>query len=1087
MSVPRARFQVPAAAAALIRRLLPPGFRRDVLGDLEENYHTTRRSRGGWRARVWYWRQAFDFILKLPAAGFSGGLPKDPHRGHNMIATILADLRYALRGLMAEPLFTLVVVGTLALAVGANTAIFSVVDGLLLSPLDYPQPDRLVRLYQYYADSRDTGEPRSYDVVSPVDYLDYRDRDQIFEALVGMGNYSPTGFDLTGDGQPQRIASLPVTADYFDVFGTRPIMGRGFERDEETAESRVVLLSAALWRDAYDADPEIVGETIQLDGEGWEVIGVMPWSFVDLVGGRVDVWVPQNMTLGGRNKRGNHYMTVVGRLAPDVTLATAQQRLDVYAEELARLYPRSNAERYAVILPLHEDSLGNADTMLWVLLASTGLVLLIGCVNVANLLIGRGIRRRKEFAVRAALGSGRLRLVSQLLTESLLLALIGGTVGAGLAMVLTRALLRAAPESLTIINDVTFNLRVLGFSLALSLLTAAIFGVVPAFRSVGTRIETTLREGDRGNTGARGAQRMRGALVVSEVALALVLLVAAGLMMRSFWLLQTRDIGIEPANVMTFELRLPSARYATGEVREAFYQELHARLATLPGVVSAGAVQWLPATGPFNTWGFGIADPEADGGWNYQHRPANIRTIAGDYLATVGIPLVAGRSWGSEHAFDTPFTGYINEAAAADGWGEDASPLGEVIRVGGHELEIIGIVGDTLLSQRSIAVPKIYFSHTQFSTDRRWSMFQLVRTDGDVVGLMTTIRALIVQIDPELVAYNVRSLEQAIGTGIASTWFAMMLLVGFTNGRFEIEGNIYQQDRDYPSARIVTVDENYFDTLATPMLAGRNFTSADAADSQPVMIVDQNFADLYFDGDSPIGKQIAIRGISGTGVSERNDELFYTIVGMAPSLYLTSQFIGLAAEAIYVPIQQRPTTGLTLLARVAGDDPLVITRALKDVLAGVDPDLPLSVTQSMDDALATANSFLNIFAVLFVSFGAAALFLATIGLYGVLSFSVSQRSHEVGLRVALGASPRDVWRLILGQGFKQLAAGLAVGLLLALALGRGISVMLYQVSPSDPVVIGGILVILMAAGMTACYFPARRATRVDPLEAMRAE
>lgn len=312
-------------------------------------------------------------------------------------------------------------------------------------------------------------------------------------------------------------------------------------------------------------------------------------------------------------------------------------------------------------------------------------------------------------------------------------------------------------------------------------------------------------------------------------------------------------------------------------------------------------------------------------------------------------------------------------------------------------------------------------------------------------------------------------------------------IVGFTNGRFEIGGIVYQQDRDYPSARIVTVDEHYFDTLGTSIVAGRNFTAADAADTQPVMIVDQNFAARYFDGASPIGERIAIRGISGAGTSERNDELFYTIVGVAPNLYLESQFIQLAIEAIYVPMQQRPTTGLMLMARVSGDDPLTITRSLKDALAGVDPDLPLSFTQSMDEALATSNAFLNIFAALFVAFGAAALFLATIGLYGVLSFSVSQRTHEVGLRVALGATPNDVWRLILGQGFKQLCIGLAIGLLLAFALGRGISVMLYQVSPTDPLVIGGILLILMVAGLGACYFPARRATRVDPLEAMRAE
>ncbi len=774
----RERPRVPTVAAALIERIVPLEFRRDVLGDLEESFHTARRARGAWRARLWYWRQALNFAWKLPAAGISGGPRNETPGEHNVITTTLSDIRYALRGLLAEPTFTLVVVGTLALAIGANTAIFSVVNGLLLSPLDYPEPDRLVRLYQYYAESsRSQGAPSSYDVVSPVDYLDYRGRDQIFSSLVGYGNFSPTGYDLSGGGQAQRLVSLPVTADYFDVFGTRPIAGRTFERDEENAESRVALLSAELWRNTFDSDPEILGRTIQLDGEGWEVIGVMPPGFADLVGGRVDIWVPQNMTLGGFNERDNHYMTVVGRLAPGVSLGTAQKRLDVYAQELAASYPDSNGGRWAVLVPLHQDSVGDAGIMLWVLLAATGAVLMIGCVNVANLLIGRGIRRRKEFAVRVVLGAGRFRLVSQLLIESLLLALMGGVAGAILAVASTGALLRGAPESLTIINEVTFDLRVLGFSLAISLLTAVVFGVIPALRAAGTRLETTLREGDRGNTGARGTQRMRGALVVAEVALAFVLLIAAGLMIRSFWMLQTRDLGISPGNVVTYELSLPETRYATGESREAFYQELHARVAAMAGVEAAAAVQWLPVTGSLNMWGFGVSDPGAESGWNYHM--ANIRTISGDYLHAVGIPLIAGRRWGAEHVLSAPFAGYVNQAAVREGWGEAANPIGEVIRVGGRELEIIGIVGDTLLNQRSPAMPKVYFSHTQFSDDRRWSMFQLVRADGSVPDLMAMIRAELADIDPELVAYNVRWLDQAIGEGIANTSFAMRLLVGF--------------------------------------------------------------------------------------------------------------------------------------------------------------------------------------------------------------------------------------------------------------------------------------------------------------------
>ncbi len=909
--VRRSRPRVPLTAAALITRVLPPGFRRDVLGDLEENFHMTRRERGGWRARAWYWRQAADFVWKLRTAGFSGGLPNDPHREHKVIRTILSDARYAVRGLLAEPMFTLIVVGTLALAIGANTAIFSVVNGLLLSPLNYPDPDRLVRVHQYYAEAtHPKGDPQSYDVVSPIDYLDYREREQIFSSLVAFGNYSPTGYDLSGDGPARRLTSLPVTADYFEVFGTRPIMGRVFEREEENGESRVVLLSAALWQNVFDSDPDIVGQIIQMDGGGWEVIGVMPPEFMDLVGGRTDVWVPQNMTPGGFNVRDNHYMNVVGRLSPGVSLDEAQQRLDVYAEELAQQYPDSNEGRWAFLVPLHQDSLGNADTMLWVLLASTGVVLMIGCVNVANLLIGRGIRRRKEFAVRAALGSGRLRLIAQLLTESALLALMGGVVGVGLAMALTGALLRGAPEELTIINPVSFDLRVLGFSLVVSLVTAVFFGAVPAFRSVGARLETTLREGDRGNTGAAGTQRMRAALVVSEVALALVLLVAAGLMMRSFWLLQNQDLGVSPENVLTYELRLPAARYATGEEREAFYQRLHDRVATIPGVQATGGVQWLPITGSFNMWGFGVADPQDEDGWEFHS--ANVRTISGDYLETVGIPLLAGRPWGPEHLLAGPidranegeeegaerplYAGYVNQATVREGWGEGATPIGEVIIAGGRDFEIIGIVGDTLLRHHAPAVPKVYFSHTQFSTNRRWDMFQLVRSDGEVPELMSMVRAEIAEIDPELVAYNVRGLEQAIGTGIASTKFAMSVLIGFA------------------------------------------------------------------------------------------------------------------------------------------------------ALAAV---------------------------------------LAALGTYGVLAYTVGQRQHEIGIRMALGARAVQVQAMILRQGLLFALVGTAVGLGSAYGATRVMSSLLYGVSATDPAVFAAVGLVVVALALVAAWIPARRATRVNPVRVLR--
>jgi putative ABC transport system permease protein len=495
---------------------------------------------------------------------------------------LLRDLRTAFRSLRRRPGFAVVVVFTLALGIGANTAVFSVLQGVLLKPLPFSDPERLVRMYQTWEDT-ETGERQyAFGYLSGPAYIDYRAQTEIFDGVAAFYSYREMGSDLTGGDRPERVVRMPVSSEFFDVLGVPLARGRSFSLQEERAEVALAIISHGLWQRHFAAAEDVLGRTLTLDGVAHEVIGVAPRGLQGPMGRPVEVWTPENLDLGAsRNNRGNNYLSAVARLAPGVTIAQARARMEVITRAISEDYSDEGAW-LAQIVPLHEDRVGESTATLWVLMAAVALVLLSTCVNVANLFLVRSMSRGRELAVRAALGSGRGGLIRQLLSESMLLALLGGVLGLGLAWGGIRALVALAPDGIPRLSEIGLNGPVLLFTLAASLLTGLVFGLAPTLRLSRPDLAGDLRDGDRGSTGGREHNRLRSALVVSEVAVALVLLVGAGVLIRSFEALQSVDLAIEPEGLLTYEVHLPSLRYPEGEDRVRFYEEL-SRVATTTG------------------------------------------------------------------------------------------------------------------------------------------------------------------------------------------------------------------------------------------------------------------------------------------------------------------------------------------------------------------------------------------------------------------------------------------------------------------------------------------------------------------------
>ena len=807
---------------------------------------------------------------------------------------LLQDVRYALRTLMKNPGFALIAIVTLALGIGANTAIFSVVNGVLLKPLPYRNPEQLIRVFE-----RSERQPRF--PMAQGNFQDYREQNT---TLSGLALYTRHDMELSQDDKPERLAALGVTAGFFELLGVQPLLGREFRRDDELpGNGSVVILSHALWQRRFNSDSQIVGKGITLSGQPYTVVGVMPPG-VQHVGGdyrsmphgeSVDLWGP--LELKPQAGRGAHFCNAIGRMKPGVTIAQAEAAFNVIADRLAQQYPRTNEGWRIAVRPLHEEIVGRAQTTLLVLFGAVFFVLLIVCVNVANLLLARATVREREVAVRAALGAGRWRIVRQLLTESVLLAVLGGAAGVLLAKWLTAALSVLGQEQLPRLQAVTLDGRILLFTLALTLLTGVLFGLAPALQAGQLNLNEVLKEGGRSGGASHRQRRLRDALVIAEVALALVLLVGAGLLLRSFWKLQQTDPGFNQQRVLTASLTLPRARYGDALKVSAFQQQLLERVNALPGVQSAGLTS------------------------------------------------------------DLPWTGYDENAG------------------------------------------------------------------------------------------------------------------------FSIEGKTFSSNEE-PSARYHHVSSEYFRTIGVPLIAGRFFGPEDRPGTPDVVLINRAMAERYWPGEDAVGKRF-------TFSSKPTEKDWYTVVGVVGDVK-DFPYSPATEPAFYWGLTQEPTPE-TILAVRSNADPLQLVEALRGEIRALDKDLPLAEVKTLEAIAVKAVAGQRFTLWLVGVFALTALLLAAIGIYSVLSYLVAQRTHEIGIRMALGAKRRDVLRLLIGQGMALAFLGVTFGLLASFGLTRLLKNLLFNVSATDPVTFAAIALILITVALLACYIPARRATKVDPLVALRYE
>ena len=800
----------------------------------------------------------------------------------------LTDARYAFRSLRKQPGFAAVAIITLALGIGANTAVFSVLNSVILAPLPYDEPEQLVRLYAAYR-----GTPRMTGYLTGPDITEVRDQVGAFSSVGIMYTYREVGLDLTTGGPARRIHALRVGAEYFRTYRATPLLGRGFTREEERNDIQRVVLSHSLWDAFTDRDPDIIGETVQLSGVNFEVIGVMRPSFVDIVAGEVDAWIPQHLETGtGGNSRDNSYLTAVARLAPGVSIEQAQTQVDVVMSRIGAEFPRTN-ERIMQAVPLHADVVGESRAAVYVLMGASGLVLLIACLNVASLFLARSVGQTKETAIRTALGARATRVIGQRLTESVLVAVCGGVVGSLIAYWGVKTLLTVSPESLARAEELGFDVGLLAFALTITVATGLVFGAAPAYRASRVDPNEALHEGSRGNTGGRGSARARSVLVGAQVSLALILLVGAGILIKSFVALQRVDLGFKPSNIATFEVHLPEARYGDAEQRVQFHHQFQDRLRSVVGVRSVAATSWLPANGHYHEWGYGHTDDAGE----FQWISAMVRVVEGDYFDALGVPLLAGRMFTRHDGEDAPPVAILSESLARLVHGE-RDPLGRTFSLSGEEFTIVGVVENVAYEANGKGFEKIYVSHGQFADDRNWGLTYTVKTTMAPSQLIEPARRELASIDPALVLYQPRSMDAVIA-------------------------------------------------------------------------------------------------------------------------------------------RHRARDGFTLL--------------------------------------------------LMAVFAAVALTLAAVGIYGVLSYTVSQRTHEIGVRMALGARPGQVQAIVVGKGIIVAGIGMLTGLAGAFGLSRLLGSIVFEVSTQDPFVFVGMAVVLGLVVVAAAYLPARRATQVDPLDALRAE
>jgi predicted permease len=596
-----------------------------------------------------------------------------------------------------------------------------------------------------------------------------------FGSIAALGTYDETGADIGTGADVRRIRTLSVSADYFDVVSAQPRLGRALQREEETGAATVII-SDALWRDRFGGAPAAIGRTLTMNGRPYTVAGVMPDGFIDPVVGAVDAWLPMDLTPGRDvDNAGNHYLTVIARLRSGTTIARAQDELDRLSLRLAEQYPNAREAR-ARLYPLKEDLVGSSSRALTLMLGAVGLVLVLICVNLANLLLVRGSDRAREFALRSALGAERRRLIRQTLIESLTLALVGGLVGIVVARFAMAAIVAIGADSIPRLSSLTLEPRLLAFSLVIATLSAAGFGLAPALRAARTQPGDVLREQGRSATSGGVQIRLRQWLVVSQVALAFVLLVGAGLLIASLQRIRQTPLGIRPEGVLTFELHLPDARYDS-TARARFYEDVAAQIATLRGVTAAGGVSKLPATGDYNIWGTrAMSGPLT--GTDRGSMSAQQRVVSGDYFEVVGIPVLDGRLFDEHDDAAAPMRVVVSRSVA-DRLFPGVRAVGQSIRTGGRTKEVIGVVPDVALDPRGQMVSYVYHAHRQYAGDRNWALSQVVRTTGSLEALQREVRRAIALLDPQLVMHKPIALADAIGQGEAQRVFTLQLLTTF--------------------------------------------------------------------------------------------------------------------------------------------------------------------------------------------------------------------------------------------------------------------------------------------------------------------
>jgi len=802
------------------------------------------------------------------------------------------DLRYGLRTLLRNPGFCAVAILALALGIGPNTAIFTMVNAVLLKPLPVPEPNRVVMIWGTLLKAGFDQVP-----VSAADYLEWKRQARSFEAMSAAFAIPEFGLNVGGAGDPERVSAALASKEFLPALGILPIAGRNFlPSEDQPGGPPAVLISKALWQRRFHADPAAVGRALTVDGIPRTVVGVVPHELGEMVA--ADLWLPTAINPNDP-ERGNHNYGVVARLKPGVSVAQARAEMTVIARRLESAYPATNSGWGITLFPMAEMFTGRIRPVLLILLGAVGLLLLIACANLANLLLARAATREREIAIRGALGAGRGRIIRQLVTESLVLAMAGGALGLVLAAWGVRLLRSVVPDMFPMLQHMRVDLPVLGFTFGISILTGLLFGLVPAWRSSRADLNTTLKEAAGRSESAGGSSRIRGFLLAGEVALAVLLSVSAGLLVRSFLRVTAVDPEVRTANILTMNLTLPAAKYDTPVKCTDFYKNLIERLTALPGVRSAGAVTILPLRVSILSFRIGV------NGFTIEGRPP---------------------------------------------------------------------------------VPK----------------------------------------DQEPMA-------------------------------------------DYRSAT-----PGYFPTMGIALKQGRLIDQHDDLDSKPVALVNEAMVRKHFAHENPLGRHI---------VMAKSME----IVGVVAD----AKLYGLDAPvepAVYVAQRQHfdDSRRMAIVVRTAGD-PSAMASAVRREVLGLDPEQPISNVRTMETVLSDSLMLRRVSMLLLTVFAALALTLATVGIYGLTAYAVSRRTHEIGLRVALGASQSQILRMVVGRGLVTSLIGAGIGVAAAFALTRGLSGMLYGVAATDPLVFGGVPLLLIAVSLLASYLPARKATRIDPLAALRYE